>query len=205
MLVATKGGHYRHGDAFPIDGRPETIIRHCEMSLHALDVESIWLYQLHWPDPRVPLAETMGAFAELQAAGKICAIGLSNVTVAQLDEATGVVDVASVQNRFSPWHQESADVLDACSSRKIPFLAYQPFGGPEEAKQLSKRSRKLNAIARSHGVTCHQVVVAWLRARSGGLVPIVGATTPASIIDAANAAKLELTLDEIAILADEFG
>jgi aryl-alcohol dehydrogenase-like predicted oxidoreductase len=103
VLVATKGGHFRADErSWPVDGRPETIRAHCETSLRVLGVHAIGLYQLHWPDPDVPIAESMGVFAELQREGKIRLAGVSNFSVAQIEEARGVVDVASVQNRFSP-------------------------------------------------------------------------------------------------------
>ena len=100
-LVATKGGHCRQGDSFPVDGRPGTLRAHCEISLRTLGTGCIDLYQLHYVDPAVPLADSMGALAQLRQEGKIAAIGLSNVTVAQLDEALTVAPVAAVQNRLS--------------------------------------------------------------------------------------------------------
>src|SRR6516165_3330730 len=100
-LVATKGGHWRDGDAFPVDGRPETLRAHCEISLRTLGAGRIDLYQLHHVDPAVPLADSAGALAELRADGKVAAVGLSNVTIAQLDEASAVTPVDAVQNRLS--------------------------------------------------------------------------------------------------------
>jgi pyridoxine 4-dehydrogenase len=95
-LVATKGGHYRRGDSFVVDGRPETIRANCEQSLRALDAESIDLYFLHKPDPTVPIAESVGAIAELRQAGRVRLVGLSNVSESQLAEARSVVEIAAV-------------------------------------------------------------------------------------------------------------
>ena len=95
-LVATKGGHWRRGDSFPVDGRPGTLRAHCEISLRTLEADRIDLYQLHHVDPRVPLSDSVGALGQLRQEGKIAAIGLSNVTVAQLDEALAVAPIAAV-------------------------------------------------------------------------------------------------------------
>ena len=117
VLVATKGGHIRpHGD-WDVDGRPDYLRRACEASLRALGVEAIDLYQYHRPDPTVPYEESVGAIADLQRAGKIRLVGLSNVSVAQLDTAQRLVEVVSVQNEFSHWKRrdEHNGVLRACA------------------------------------------------------------------------------------------
>ncbi|MBS1888616.1 MAG: aldo/keto reductase [Actinobacteria bacterium] len=216
-LVATKGGHYRDGDEFPIDGRPETIVRHCDASLAALGVDCIGLYQLHLPDPKVPFAESVGALAELKDAGKVRQVGLSNVTLAQFEEAREIVAIASVQNHLSPWAGQAVfhpggpdgtspegDVLAACEAAGVAFLAYAPFTGPfgPDGESLPQAPRPgLEAIARERGVSRHQVIVAWLLAQSPAVIPIVGASRPASIRDAAAADDLRLTGDELARIA----
>ena len=218
VLVATKGGHYRSGESFPVDGRPETIVRHCEASLQALAVEYLDLYQLHMPDPDVPFAETMGAFSDLKAAGKIRRAGLSNVTLAQFEEARRIVEVAAVQNHLSPWAQQAifhpqridgaspeGDVLAACEAADVAYLAYAPFTGPfgSDGESLPQAPLPgLDAVARERGVSRHQVVVAWLLAQSHVVIPIVGASRPASIRDAADAAGLRLSEDELARIAE---
>jgi aryl-alcohol dehydrogenase-like predicted oxidoreductase len=109
VLVASKGGHLRPGDgSWTVDGSPEHLRAACEASLRALGVETIGLYQFHRPDPRVPYAESVGTLAELQREGKIRMAGISNATVAQIDEARGIVDIVSVQNEFSPAFRSSA-------------------------------------------------------------------------------------------------
>jgi aryl-alcohol dehydrogenase-like predicted oxidoreductase len=217
VVVATKGGHYRSGDEFPADGRPEAIASHCEASLRALGVDSIDLYQLHIPDPQVPFAETIGAFAELRAAGKVRQVGLSNVTLSQFEEASEIVDIASVQNHLSPWSGQAifhpgrldgaspeGDVLAACEAGGVAFLAYAPFTGPfgADGESLPRpETPGLDAVALERGVSRHQVTLAWLLAQSPVVIPIVGASRPASIRDAVAAVDLQLTPDELSRIA----
>lgn len=217
VLVATKGGHYRDGEEFPVDGRPETIARHCERSLAALGVEQIDLYQLHLPDPEVPFAESVGALADLVSAGKVRRVGLSNVTLAQLEEARGIVEIASVQNHLSPWSGQmifhpdrldgaspEGDVLATCEAAGIAFLAYAPFTGPfgSDGESLPRPPRPgIDAVAAERGVSREQVILAWLLAQGDVVIPIVGASRPDSIRDAAAAAALRLTEDDLAGIA----
>ena len=214
-VVATKGGHYRDGDDFGFDGRPETIVRHCETSLRALGVECIELYQLHCPDPRVPVAETMGAFAELRSAGKIRQVGVCNVTFAELEEARQVVPIASVQNHLSPWAGEAAfrppgaapagdhEVLATCTAEGIAFLAYAPFKGPfGAAGERADGLPGIDAVARERGVSRQQAILAWLLAQGPTVIPVVGANRPASIADSAAAATLRLSADDLRRIAD---
>ena len=185
-LIATKGGHWRRGDSFPVDGRPDTLRAHCEISLRTLDAERIDLYQLHHVDPQVPLPESVGALGQLRHEGKIAGIGLSNVTVAQLDEALAVAPIDTVQNRLS--YSDPRDLLMAlaCAERDIAYLAYSPFGGP--AGPLPQAAL---AVARRRGVSAHRVLLAWLREQSPNIVPLAGASRPASIRN--SAARLDLT------------
>jgi aryl-alcohol dehydrogenase-like predicted oxidoreductase len=194
--VATKGGHFRAGDEFPIDGRPETIRHHCESSLRALGVECIWLYQLHMPDPSVPLADSVAALAQLRSEGKIALAGLSNVSVSQLEEALRIVDIASVQNAFSPGMRERG-VLEFSSSHGIAYLAYEPLGGPGEARKLEKAFPPFAAVASARGVSVQQVVLAWELAQSAALIPIVGSSRPETAVDSAAVLQLELTPEEL--------
>jgi aryl-alcohol dehydrogenase-like predicted oxidoreductase len=185
-LVATKGGHWRDGDHFPIDGRPEALRAHCEISLRTLGVDRIDLYQLHHVDPKVPLPDSVGALEGLRREGKIAAIGLSNVTVAQLDQALAVAPVAAVQNQLSYGRPDDLPTALACGERGIAYLAYKAFAGipgPPHGGALT--------VARRHGVSVHRVLLAWLRAQSPCIIPLVGASTPKSIRD--SAALLELT------------
>ncbi len=160
-LVATKGGHWRRGDSFPVDGRPDTLRAHCEISLRTLETDRIDLYQLHHVDPQVPLPDSIGALGQLRQEGKIAAIGLSNVTVAQLDQALAVAPIAAVQNR----------------------LSYGDPGDLPMALACAERERR--------GASPHRVLLAWLRQQSPNIVPLAGASRPASIRD--SAARLDLT------------
>jgi aryl-alcohol dehydrogenase-like predicted oxidoreductase len=184
-LVATKGGHWRNGDHFPVDGRPEVLRAHCETSLRTLGVDRIDLYQLHHVDPTVPLPDSVGALEELRQEGKIAAIGLSNVTVAQLDQALAIAPVAAVQNQLSYGRPDDLPTALVCAELGIAYLAYKAFTGttgtPPEAAL---------AVARRHGASVHRVLLAWLRAQSPHIIPLAGASRPASIRD--SAASLEL-------------
>jgi pyridoxine 4-dehydrogenase len=192
-LVATKGGHWRDGDGFGVDGRPETLRAHCEISLRTLGADRIDLYQLHYVDPAVPLADSVGALAQLRQEGKIAAIGLSNVTVAQLDEALTVTPVATVQNRLSYAFPGDLPTALACAERNVAYLAYAPFGGP--SRPLPEAAL---AIAGRHGVSAHRVLLAWLRAQSPAIVPLAGASKPGSIRDsAAPFGLIDLDLEEL--------
>jgi len=189
-LVATKGGHWRDGDRFPVSGRPEVLRAHCEISLRALQADQIDLYQLHHTDPHVPLAESVGALDELRREGKIAAIGLSNVTAAQLQEALAVAPVASVQNQLSYGQPTDLPMAMACGQRGLAYLAYKAFAGPPGAAP---------AVAARHGVSVHRVLLAWLRAQSPYIMPLTGTSRPASIRD--SAALLDLTRQDLAELS----
>ncbi|MBV9952569.1 MAG: aldo/keto reductase [Acidimicrobiia bacterium] len=198
VFVATKGGHWHGSDGdFPKDGRPDTIRRHCEGSLRTLGVDSIWLYQLHWPDPQVPIEETMGAFAELRAAGHIEHVGVSNFSVDQLERARSVVPVASVQNKFSIAEQEERPVVDYCVQHGIAFLAYSPLGGLLAAKGLGDVAPNAARVAEDRGLSVQQVALAWLLAQSPTIIPIPGCTRAESARSSAAAADVVLTEDEL--------
>lgn len=186
-LVATKGGHWREGDGFPVDGQPATLRAHCEISLRTLETDRIDLYQLHHVDPRVPLADSVGALEQLRREGKIAAIGLSNVTVAQLDDALAVAPVAAVQNRLAFGDPGDLPTALACAQRRVAYLACSPFGGPSGAPPEAAL-----AVARRRGGSGHRVLLAWLRQQSPNIVPLAGASRPASIRDSATL----LTLDD---------
>jgi aryl-alcohol dehydrogenase-like predicted oxidoreductase len=192
-LVATKGGHWRDGDRFPVDGRPEALRTHCEISLRTLQVDRIDLYQLHHLDPAVPLTESVGALEELRQEGKIAAIGVSNVAIAQLDEALGIAPVAAVQNRLSYGQPGDLPTALACAQRNVAYLAYMAFGSPP-----GQPSAAALTVAGRHGVSAQRVLLAWLRQQSPNIVPLAGASRPASIRD--SAARLDLTDQDLADL-----
>jgi aryl-alcohol dehydrogenase-like predicted oxidoreductase len=200
VLVATKGGHTREGREWGLDGRPEHLRQACEASLRALGVEAIGLYQLHRPDPKVPFLESVGALAELEAAGKVRLVGLSNVSVDQIEQARQVVEVASVQNEFSPRFRRSEGELAFCAAQRIAFLPWSPLGGIGRGRDLGGRHAAFAEVAAAHGVSPQQVALAWELAKAPVVIPIPGASRPETITDSAAAATLRLSADDLARL-----
>ncbi|HZA82800.1 MAG TPA: aldo/keto reductase [Actinomycetes bacterium] len=200
VLVATKGGHTRPGGAWDLDGRPEYLRQACEASLKALGVEAIGLYQFHRPDPKVPFAESVGALAELKAAGKVRMVGLSNVSVDQIAQARQLVEVAGVQNEFSPRFRRSEGELAWCAAQRIAFLPWSPLGGIGRGRDLGGRHRAFAEVADRHAVSAQQVALAWQLAKSPVVIPIPGATRPETITDSAAATGLRLSRDDLARL-----
>jgi aryl-alcohol dehydrogenase-like predicted oxidoreductase len=200
VLVATKGGHTRPGGEWDLDGRPEHLREACEASLRALGVEAIGLYQFHRPDPKVPFAESVGAMAELKAAGKVRLVGLSNVRVDQIRQARELVEVASVQNEFSPRFRRSEGELAWCAANRIAFLPWSPLGGIGRGRDLGGRHKAFAEVAAAHGVSAQQVALAWELAKAPAVIPIPGASRPETISDSAAAASLRLSADELASL-----
>ncbi|HEX8104615.1 MAG TPA: aldo/keto reductase [Solirubrobacteraceae bacterium] len=199
VIVATKGGHTRSGTDWTLNGRPEYLRAACEASLRRLNVDRIDLYQFHRPDPDVPFAESVGALRELRDEGKIRWAGLSNVTVAQLDEAEAIVEIAAVQNQLSLEYRgpiEKGEVA-ACADRGIAFLAWSPLGGIGNADEAPARVEAVRAAAEAHGVSVQQVALAWLLSLADTVVPIPGASRPETILDSLGAASLELTAEEL--------
>lgn len=192
-LIATKGGHWRDGDRFPVDGRPATLRAHCEISLRTLGVDRIDLYFLHHVDPAVPLADSVAGLEQLRQEGKIAAVGLSNVTIAQLDEALAVAPVGAVQNRLSYADPADLPAALACVRRGLSYLAYSPLAAPSDARLAAAR-----AVAGRHSASVQRVMLAWLREQAPGIVPLVGASRPASIRDSAH--LLALTSDDLSDL-----
>jgi aryl-alcohol dehydrogenase-like predicted oxidoreductase len=200
VLVATKGGHTRPGREWGLDGRPEYLRRACEASLRALGVEAIGLYQLHRPDPKVPFGESVGALAELKEAGKVRLVGLSNVSVDQIRQARQLVQVASVQNEFSPRFRRSEGELAYCAAERIAFLPWSPLGGIGRGRDLGGRHRAFAEVAEAHGVSSQQVALAWQLAKAPVVIPIPGSSRPETIVDSAAATRLRLSDDELARL-----
>jgi aryl-alcohol dehydrogenase-like predicted oxidoreductase len=200
VLVATKGGHTRPGREWGLDGRPEYLRQACEASLRALGVEAIGLYQLHRPDPKVPFTESVGALAELRGAGKVRMVGLSNVRVDQIEQARRIVEVASVQNEFSPRFRRSEGELAYCAAHRIAFLPWSPLGGIGRGGLLGQRHAAFAEVAGRHGVSPQRVALAWELAKAPVVIPIPGARRPESIVDSAAAATLRLDDRDLARL-----
>jgi pyridoxine 4-dehydrogenase len=195
LVVATKGGVVRTGpNLWHTDGRPERLRAMCEASLRRLKTETIDLYQLHRIDPDVPLADQLGALAELRSAGKIRHIGLDTVTAEELERALEITPIASVQNRFNLQDRESTPVLEMCEERGLAFLPWFPLGNGALARA------DLPEVARRHGATPGQVALAWLLHRSPVILPTPGTGSLAHLEENLNAAVLELTPDDLAVL-----
>jgi aryl-alcohol dehydrogenase-like predicted oxidoreductase len=199
-LVATKGGYARNGH-LRVDAGRDAIRRHCELSLELLGVDRIELYQLHHPDPEVPMADAMATFVELREEGLVRQVGLCNVARAHLDEALAVVPVASVQNPFSPLFQDHRELVDYCAERSIAFLAYSPLAGGSGLLgghvRLAEAFPAAAHAAERRGVSIQRLALAWLLGLSPTLIPISGATRPETVRDSALAATLELDGEEL--------
>lgn len=198
VLVATKGGSTRPGGRWERDGRPAYLRLACERSLRALGVDEIDLYQLHAPDPRVPFEESVGALARLLEEGKVRRVGLSNVSVPQIEAAARIVPVTSVQNRLNPFFRESLaqGVVAHCMARRIGFLAYSPVGGGRLNRRLPAHP-VVSGIAARTGASPHAVVLAWVLAQGRQVIPIPSARTPEHARDSAGAPEVPLTPDDL--------
>lgn len=204
VLVATKGGHLRPGDgSWTKDGRPDYLKRAAKASARRLGVEAIGLYQFHRPDPDVPYADSVGAIRDLLDEGVIQLAGISNADIAQIDEANTILDgrLASVQNQFSPRFRSSLAELEHCAALGIAFLPWSPLGGISQAGDIGSQHTAFQQVADAHGVSPHQVALAWELALAPVVIPIPGASRPESIRDSLRAADLELTADELALLS----
>jgi pyridoxine 4-dehydrogenase len=193
LVIATKGGMRRTGPGeWPRDARPERLKQCCEDSLRRLRVERIDLYQLHAPDPKVPFEDSVGALRELQEEGKIRHVGVSNVSLEQLEQARGLVDVVTVQNRYNLTNRSSEDVLDSCEEAGIGFIPWFPLA----VGSLAEAGGALEEVAHAHDATPAQVALAWLLARSPVMLPIPGTGSIEHLEENIEAAELTLTHEE---------
>jgi pyridoxine 4-dehydrogenase len=191
LVIATKGGLARPGpNRWTPDGRPEHLREACEGSLRRLRLEQIPLWQFHRPDPKVPLAESMGAIAELKDEGKIRHVGISNVSEAQLREAERIVPIVSIQNRFNVTDRESEPLIDLCEQEDMVFLPWAPI-------QEAGRKVAVAVAAERRGATERQIVLAWLLAISPAILPIPGTGSPEHAEENLAATAIELSRDEI--------
>ncbi|WP_413812814.1 aldo/keto reductase [Streptomyces sp. OE57] len=208
VLIATKAGLTRNGPdviqttqglvrlgpkAWPPVGRPEYLRQEAEMSLRRLGLDHIDLFQLHRVDPKVPLEDQVGELKDLQDEGKVVEIGLSQVSVDQIERARQVVDIVTVQNRYNLTDRGSADVLDYCTREGIGFITWAPVA----AGELARSGGPVDRIAAAHAATPSQVALAWLLARSEVVLPIPGTSKVAHLEDNTAAAKLRLNTHEI--------
>ncbi|PSQ46787.1 oxidoreductase [Halobacteriales archaeon SW_6_65_15] len=194
VVVASKAGLLRNrdGDWIP-HGDPDFIRNQVLCSLDRLGVESIDLYQFHRPDPDTPFEDSVHAFAELKDEGLVEHVGLSNVSVEQLDEARDVVDVATVQNRYNVGNREHEDVLEACEESGIGFVPWYPMG----AGDLDEKQSVLEEVADGHDATPQQVALAWLLDHSPVTLPIPGTSSVQHLEENVAASALELSDEEL--------
>lgn len=202
LQIATKAGCVNGGPnvppPWPSLGRPEYLFQQAELSLRNLKVECLDLWQLHNVDPHVPIEESLGAAARLQEQGKIRDIGLSNVSVEDIERARRVVDIVSVQNLYNIAYRGEQPVLDYCEAHGMAFLAYFPLGGgwfPMPRELLSR------AAAR-HGATVAQLCLAWLLQRSPSIQPIPGTSSLPHLEENVRARALQLSATEWAEIDD---
>ena len=194
LVIATKGGLRRDGPGqWPRDGRPERLKQCCEGSLRRLRVERIDLYQLHAPDPQVPLEDSLWALKELQDEGKVRHIGVSNVSLAELGRARAVVDVVTVQNRYNLTDRHSEEVLGTCERDGLGFFPWFPLATGD----LARPGGPLDELARARGATPGQLALAWLLARSPAMLPIPGTGSVEHLEENCAAASIELDPDEV--------
>jgi aryl-alcohol dehydrogenase-like predicted oxidoreductase len=197
LVIATKGGLTRPApQRWDEDGRPEHLRRALEGSLKRLKLDRIDLYQLHAPDPNVPFEDSVGALAEFQRQGKVRHVGISNVSVRQLEQARKIVNVVSVQNEYNLDNRSSEEVLKACERLKLAFLPWYPLGagGALRAEKIKKLGKKL-------GATPAQVALAWLLKRSSAMLPIPGTSSLKHLEENVGAAKVDLSDVDFKMLA----
>lgn len=193
LVIATKGGLTRSGpgDWRPV-GRPEYLRQQTELSLRHLGVERIDLYQLHRIDPKVPLAEQLGELVLLQQEGKIRHIGLSEVTVAQIEQARALAPIVSVQNLYNLADRRAEDVLTYAEAENLAFIPWFPIATGE----LARPGGPLDTFAKDHGAGPSQLALAWLLRRSPVVLPIPGTSSVAHVEENTEAARITLSEQE---------
>ena len=174
VVIATKGGLTRQGPNkwLPV-GRPEYLQQQVEMSLRLLKTDVIDLWQLHRIDPQVPVEESLGKIAELQKAGKIRHVGLSEVKTNEIEQARKMVEIVSVQNKYNIGDRAHDDVVDYCTEHNIAFIPWFPVA----AGELARPGGKLDEVAKHHNATVSQLSLAWLLHRSPAILPIPGTSS----------------------------
>ena len=189
-IIATKAGLTRQGpDRWLPVGRPEYLTQQVEMSLRWLKRDTLDLWQLHRIDPKVPVEDSLGAIMKLLAAGKIRFVGLSEVSVAEIEQARKVIDIVSVQNEYNITNRKSEAVLDYCTQHNIAFIPWFPVA----SGKLAQPGGKLDELAKSHNATTSQLSLAWLLHRSPVILPIPGTTTIDHLEENIKSADVELS------------
>src|SRR5712691_4963038 len=197
LIIATKGGNTRPGPGQWVpDGRPEYLAQCVDKSLKRLKLERIDLYQLHRIDRKVPVEESLGALKKAQDAGKIRHVGLSEVTVAEIEQAKKVVPIVSIQNRYNITDRGSEEALRYCEKEKMGFIPWAPIGGSGSRSLSKPGNNPLEAEAKRHNVSAVQLALAWLLEKSPVMLPIPGTSSLAHLEENMAAAKLQLTSEE---------
>jgi aryl-alcohol dehydrogenase-like predicted oxidoreductase len=205
LVIATKGGLTRTGpNQWPPDGRPEHLRQALEGSLKRLRLERIDIYQFHRPDPRVPFEDSVGALAAMQTEGKIRHVGLSNVTIAQLEQAQRITPIVTVQNHYNLADRASEGMDAAQSERMIDLCAQQGIGfipwAPLTSGRLAQSGGALDEIARRRQAQPSQIAIAWLLQRSSSMLPIPGTASVEHLEQNVQGATLQLTPEEIQLI-----
>jgi pyridoxine 4-dehydrogenase len=202
LVIATKGGQLRpSASEWVPDGRPAHLREACEASLKRLRLERIDLYQFHRIDPHVPLEESLGELARLQKEGKIRHVGVSNFNVEELARARKVVSVVSVQNRYNVADRASEDVLAVCARDALVFIPWAPIArGSSDRLERDASGQRLEALAKSRGVSVLQLALAWLLAKSPAMLPIPGTSSVEHLNENVAAAQLKLTAAEMTLI-----
>jgi aryl-alcohol dehydrogenase-like predicted oxidoreductase len=201
VIVATKGGLTRPKGRWDTNASPAWLRKSCEKSLNDLNSDSIFLYQLHAPDPNIPLTESVGELARLREEGKIQHIGLSNVNTKEIITAITVAPILSVQNRCNVLEKKSfkIGVVDLCKQEGIVFIPHSPVGGHFDHMKLAA-SKPLKTIADKYNVSVYQIVLAWLLHKGNHILPIPGASKVSSITDSLKAVKVRLDTGDMEFL-----
>lgn len=201
LVIATKGGLLRTGPGqWPMDGSPKHLREALEASLRRLRVDRIDIYQFHRPDPKVPFEDSVGEIAKMQAEGKIRHVGLSNITLDELERAQKIVPIVTVQNRYNLAHREfermtasqSEEMIDTCARQGIGFIPWSPLAMGE----LARPGSALDHIAKQHNALPSQIAVAWLLQRSTTMLPIPGTSSVKHLEENVTGATIKLTKEE---------
>ena len=196
LVIGTKCGLLRPKPGrWDPDGRPEKLRKDLAGSLKRLRLDCLHLWQLHAPDPRVPFEESVGVLADAQREGKVRHVGLSNVTLRQLEQARRIVPIVSVQNRYNIGDRKSEDVLQACEKAGIAFLPWYPLGDGSALK-----NKKVVLLSKKLGATPAQVAIAWLLAKSPVVLPIPGTSSIAHLEENMGATSVRLSDEDMAAL-----
>ena len=197
IMVATKGGLTRPDGQWVPDGRARHLRDACEASLKALDVERLDLYQLHAPDPRVPLSTSVRALASLKDEALVARIGLCNMNVGQIEEARRITEISAVQVEVSVWHDESLlnGVVEYCTTHGIQLIAYRPLGGSRRVKQ-PRHEAAVRELAERHSATLAEIALAWLNALSPLVISIPGPTRVETVQSIVRAHSIQLSAED---------